>query len=71
MVPLVVLPPVLYLPLLAASVLAVPLSLGLFIRSLVRRHPRALWSMAALFSLGVTVLLLSGAVSVGAWTAAV
>ena len=29
------------------------------------------YGAAALFSLGVTVLLLSGAVSVGAWTAAV
>ena len=49
MVQLAVLPLALYLPLLLVSVLTAPLSMGLFVRSLVRRHPQALWSMTALF----------------------
>ena len=49
MVQLAVLPLALYLPLLLVSVLTAPISMGLFVRSLVRRHPQALWSMTALF----------------------
>ena len=67
MVQLAVLPLALYLPLLLVSVLTAPISMGLFVRSLVRRHPRALWSMTALFCICLTVLLLSGAIAAREW----
>ena len=55
----------LFFSLLVGGFCAAITALGLFIRSLIRRHPQAIWSMTTLLCLVLEVLLFSGVISSG------
>ena len=65
MICLATIPYPLFLFLVLGGILAAVLALGLFIRSLIRRHPQAIWSMTSLLCLLLEVLLFSGVISHG------
>ena len=63
MVQLAAIPQVLHLLLLVGSILSIPASLFFFVRSVIRRHPQAFWSIAVFLPMILLVLLLSGVIS--------
>lgn len=65
MICLATIPYPLFLFLLLGGIIAAIIALGLFIRSLRRSHPQAIWSMTSLLCLLLEVLLFSGVISSG------
>lgn len=63
MLQLAAIPQALHLALLVGSILSIPTSLFFFIRSVVRRHPQAFWSIAVFVPMLLLILLLSGVIS--------